>query len=138
MKEKVLKTVKIVLIIFGVLFLLQILFFIAIYVSAISFSNFNSIEKFDFSSKQFSKKPKEMSSIINYVEDYQTKNNKYPENIEDVKIKKDLDYKYETTKDGNCYSITINKKEKTKQYQHCKTSSNNSSSTSESYVEYSK
>lgn len=137
MKEKIIKTAKIVLIVFGVLFLIQILLFVIVLISINSLSRFDNLQKIDFSSKQFSNKPKEMTPIIDYVEDYQIKNNKYPEKLEGVKIKKNLDYKYETSKDGNCYSITINKKGRVQEYQHCKSNSNDSSSTSESYVEYS-
>jgi len=145
MKEKLIKTLKIVLIIFGVLFLIQILLFILIMLGLFSLSSAKTIDlispkmfDFDFDKVQVQATPKEMQPIINYVEDYQIKNNKYPEKLENVKVKDNLDYKYEISKDANCYTITVKEKNKTKQYQHCKTSSDNSNSTSQSYVEYSK
>ena len=142
MKEKVLKVLKIVLIVFGVLFLLQIIIFALMMIGLFSLGSaktldFNSKFNMDFDKIQTSSKPKEMQPIINYVEDYQVKNKKYPEKLENVKVKNKLDYKYEVTRDGNCYTVTIKEKNTTKQYQHCKTASDNSSSTSESYVEYS-
>ena len=76
MKEKLFKALKIILIIFGILFLIQILFFGLIILglfSAGSAMTFN----FNFDKAQNSTKPKEMLPIINYVEDYQLKNNKY-------------------------------------------------------------
>ncbi len=137
MKEKLFKALKIVLIIFGVLFLVQILFFCLIMSGLFSFASGKSFD-FNMDKIQSPTKPKEIQPIVNYVEDYQLKNKKYPDNIENVKVKNNLDYKYEVTKDGNCYTVTVNAKNKVQQYQHCKTSSSNSSSTSESYVEYSK
>lgn len=137
MKEKCFKALKIILIIFGILFLIQILLFGLMMLGMFWFSPVKDLD-FDYSKIQNSTKPKEMLPIINYAENYQAENKKYPEKIENVKTKKDLDYKYEVTKDGNCYTITIKEKNTSKQYQHCKTASDNSSSTSESYVEYSK
>ena len=101
MKEKVLKVLKIVFIIFGILFLIQILIFAIMMIGAFSFANaktpdFNFVD-FDFDKVSVSTKPKEMLPVINYVEDYQIKNKKYPENVENIKLKRNLDYKYETT-----------------------------------------
>ena len=145
MKEKLIKTLKIVLIIFGVLFLIQILLFILIMLGLFSFSSAKTIDlanpktfDIDFNDVKALKSPKEMEPIINYVEDYQLKNKKYPEKLENVKVKKDLDYKYEISKDANCYTITVQEKNKTKNYQRCKSSSDNSNLTSQSYTEYSK
>ena len=135
MKDKLLKALKIILIIFGILYLAQILLFLLIMTGLFSIGSTKTLD-FDFNKVQSSTKPKEITPIINYVEDYQIKNNKYPEKLENVKTKKNLDYKYEISKDGNCYSIELNEKNKVKQYQHCKTASDNSSATSESYVEY--
>ena len=144
MKEKLLKALKIILMIFGALFLIQILLFFLI---MIGFNSLTSIKALDFDKNfdkdfnkaaQVSSKPKEMNPIIKYAEDYYTQNNKYPEKLENVKVKDKLDYKYEVTKDYNCYTITIKENKTTKQYQHCKTLSDNASSTSESYVEYTK
>ena len=57
--------------------------------------------------------------------------------ISNLKLKKGLEYKYEPSKDGNCYTIKINKDKQTKQYQRCLIQGENSNSTSESFVEYS-
>ena len=142
MKEKVLKALKVVLIIFGVLFLIQILIFLFMMIGIFSLSSaktfdFNTSFDKDINKLQSSSKPKEIQPIVDYVEDYQAKNKKYPEKLENVKVKDKLDYKYEVTKDGNCYTVTVKEKNTTKQYQRCKISSDNSSSTSESYAEYS-
>ena len=137
MKEKLFKAVKIVLIIFGIIFLIQILLLGLIVLGIISLGSVKTFN-FNFDKIQNATKPKEILPIVNYVEDYQLKNKKYPEKLENVKVKDGLNYKYEVTKDGNCYSIKIEEKSTNKQYQHCKTASDNATSTSESYVEYSK
>ena len=139
MKERLLQALKIILIIFGILFLIQIIIFGLMMIGIFSFASLKPVDfNFDFDKVQSNTKPKEMLPIVKYVEDYYSTNNKYPEKIENVKVPQKLDYTYEVTKDGNCYTLTIKNKAKTKQYQHCKTLSDNSSSTSESYVEYSK
>jgi len=141
MKEKALRVLKIVLIIFGILFLLQVLIFFLIMLGLFSFGSAKAFDintTFNTDNIKSSSRPKEIQPIVDYAEDYQIKNKKFPENVENVKVKDKLDYKYEVTRDGNCYTVTVKEKNTTKQYQHCKTSSDNSSSTSESYVEYSK
>ena len=138
MKERFLNVLKWFFIILGIIFFIQILLAVLFFIcfSMQTKINFNKIGDFSPSKNNF----KQIQPVINYVEDYQAKNNKYPDKIEnDFKINKKLDYKYESSKNGNCYTITVNssKDNKTKQYQHCKVSSDNSSSSSESYVEFS-
>ena len=138
MREKLLKTLKIILIIFGVLFLIQILIFVLIMFGFFSLTSAKSLDFKQDKIETFSNKPKKIQPIINYVENYYKENKKYPEKLEDIKLKENFEYQYDTTKDGNCYSIKVEEKNTVKQYQHCKTVSENSNSTSESYVEYSK
>ncbi len=133
MKERFLNVLKWFFIIMGVLFLMQMLLIAGAFIGLSSFAktDINTI-----GSK--SPKIKDIQPIINYVEEYQLKNGKYPEKVENVKVKKGLNYKYEISKNANCYTITT-KKEKDNmqsQYQHCKVSSENSNSSSESYVEF--
>ena len=133
MKERFLTVLKWFFMILGVLFLIQLLLIIGAFIGLFGFA------KADVSTMGAgNSKIKEIQPIINYVEEYQMQNGKYPEKIENVKVKKGLNYKYEITKNANCYTITT-KKEKdnlTTQYQHCKVSSKNSNSSSESYIEY--
>ncbi len=138
MKERCLNVLKWFFIILGIIFFIQILLAILLFISFSLQTKINFNKAGDFSSSK--NNLKQIQPIINYAEDYQAKNNKYPDKIEDsVKVNKKLDYKYENSKNGNCYTITVNssKDNKTKQYQHCKISSDNSSSSSESYVELS-
>ena len=132
MKERLTNVIKWFLMILGGLFLLQLLIGFGI---ILGFAGFASAD-LDFLNKD--KKLKPVQPIIKYVEDYRQKNGKYPEKIEGIKLKKDLEYKYETTKDGNCYTITIKTKKDNlkKQYQYCMLDDENASSKSESYVEY--
>ncbi len=133
MKERFLNVLKWFFIILGVLFLMQILLVAGAFIGLSSFAkaDINTI-----GSK--SPKIKDIQPIINYVEDYQMQNGRYPEKVEKVKVKKGLDYKYEISKNANCYTITTKKEKEnlTSQYQHCKVSSENSNSSSESYIEY--
>lgn len=132
MKERSIAFLKWFFIILGIIFFIQILLMILAFVG-IKSSYYTSFKVQDNSSKI-----KEIKPIIEYVENYQRENNKYPDKIENVKVKKDLNYSYETTKDKNCYTITIDKKDSIKQYQSCKLNLKNSTSASESFVEYSK
>ena len=108
MKERINKIIKWFFIALGIIFFIQILVVATIYFVVKKFETID-INKLtpDIG------KPKEFSKIINYAQDYYNKNGKYPENIDNIKKKKDLIYKYETTKDSKCYSITI-KSEKNK------------------------
>ena len=133
MKQRFINVLKWFFMILGALFLLQILLVLAI---TFGFTNFAHAD-LDFINTD--KKIKPIQPIIKYVEDYHSQNGKYPEKIENIKLKNGLDYTYETTKDGNCYTITIKSKKDnlTKQYQYCSVGTKNSSSKSESYIEYS-
>lgn len=138
MKERCLKILKWFFIILGIIFFIQILFvfFLSMNFFTQDKINFNRINKLSSAKNTNSK----IQPIINYVENYRDENNKYPDTISsDVKTDKKLDYKYEVSKNGTCYTITVNKDKQNKytQYQHCKDTSANSSSSSESYIEYS-
>lgn len=132
MKERLAKVIKWFLMILGGLFLIQLLLVLAVINGFIAFS------KADLNFINTNKKIKPIEPIVKYVEDYRLKNGKYPEKIEGVKLKKDIDYKYDVSNNGNCYSIVINSKKDNskKHYQYCQLNSQNSSSKSESYVEY--
>lgn len=132
MKKRLTNVIKWLLMVLGALFLLQLILVFGAILGITSFANAD----LDFLNTD--KKLKPIDPIIKYVEDYRQKNGKYPENIEGIKLKKNLEYKYETTKDRNCYTITIKSKKDNlkKQYQYCSLDSENSSSKSESYVEY--
>ena len=64
----------------------------------------------DFNYTSTDKKLKPFQPIIDYVDTYYEENSKYPDKLGNIKLKKDLDYKYETTNDGNCYTITVKSK----------------------------
>ncbi len=135
MKERFLKVLKWFFIALGVLFLIQILIGIGFVIGIANFA------RADMNIVGNTKnKLKQIQPIINYVEDYHDKEGKYPQDLEGIKLKKDLEYKYETSNDNNCYTVTINSKKDnlTKQYQHCAVNSKNSASNSESYIEFSK
>lgn len=134
MKERLINIIKWFLIILGVIFLIQILIVLGAVIGISKFANSDMNIN-----KNTSLKLKQMQPVINYAQDYYNKNGKYPVEIDNVKLNKNLEYKYETSKDLNCYTITTKDKKSntTKQYQHCSTKSENSNSSSESYVEYS-
>lgn len=133
MKERLINVLKWFLMILGVLFLLQFLIGLGVIFGLVGLANAD----LDFINTD--KRLKTIQPIIEYVEEYKEENGKYPDKLGDIKLKKDLDYKYEVTKDGNCYTITVKSKKEnmTKQYQYCSLDENNSTSKSESYVEYS-
>lgn len=133
MKERLINVIKWLLMILGGLFLLQLLVGFCVVMGLVGFANAD----LDFLNND--KKLKPIEPIIKYVEDYKKVNGKYPETIEGVKLKRGLEYKYEITKDGNCYTVTIKSKKDNikKQYQYCSLDSEHSTSKSESYVEYS-
>ncbi len=132
MNKRLINVIKWFLMILGGLFIIQLLLVFAVIYGFIGFSNA------DLNFINTDKKIKPIEPIIKYVEDYRLKNGKYPEKIEGVKLKKDIDYKYDVSNNGNCYSIVINSKKDNskKHYQYCQLNSQNSSSKSESYVEY--
>ena len=132
MKKRLTNVIKWFLMILGVLFLLLLIIGLGVILGFTGFANAD----LDFLNTDQKLKP--VDPIIKYVEEYKEENGKYPEKVEGIKLKKDLEYKYETTKDGNCYTITIKSKKDNikRQYQYCSMDSENSSSKSESYVEY--
>ena len=133
MKKRLLNVLKIFFIIMGVLFLLQLLIGLGIILGLVGFANAD-IDYFKIDDKKL----KTMQPIIKQLEEYKKQLGVYPDNIEKFKIKKDLNYEYTTTKDKNCYTLTIKtKNNKTQQYQHCSFNTQNSTSNSQSYVEYS-
>ncbi len=134
MKERLLNVLKVFFIILGVLFLLQIIIGLGIVLGFVGFANadFNYI-------KVDNKKLKQIQPIIKYLEDYKIQNGVYPDKIEGVKLKKGLEYNYSITKDKNCYTIKAGLKDNIiQEYQRCSIDTTNSSSNSESYMEYSK
>lgn len=134
MKSRLLNVLKVFFIILGVLFLLQVLIGLGIIFGFVGFANYD----FNYI-KVDNKKLKQIQPIIKYVEDYKIQNGKYPEKIENVKIKKDLKYEYSTTNDKNCYTIKATlKNDIVQEYQRCSIDTTNSSSKSESYAEYRK
>ena len=136
MQERLIKVLKALLIAFGVVFLLQVIFLTLIFIGIFKFSDFRDFDKFDFKMPQVTTHPKEITPIIEQAEKYRLENGKYPEKLENVKTKKE--FKYEATKDGNCYTVTMEDKGKTKQYQECKLNSEGSSSISQNYIELNK
>jgi len=142
MKEKLINIIKWLFIILGIVYLIQLLIAFSTFLAiknAFNYKNFNNTTSF---SKEI-KKPKEFAQIIDYANSYFEENNKFPEtieNIESIKLKKDLDYKYETNKDSTCYTITIKSQKNNivKQYQACKNKDKNSNFNTQSYIEYTK
>jgi len=135
MREKLNRALKIILMIFGVIFLIQILLFIIVTFSVFGFHSLKTPD-FNVNTDKITSitKPKEIQSVINYIEEYKLENKKYPDEI-DKKV--DLKgYKYELSEDRNCYTLTFKKDAQIKKYQHCSNLSNNFSSASDSYVEY--
>ena len=132
MKERLINVIKWFLMILGVLFLMQLLVGFGIILGVVGFANAD----LDFLNQD--KKTKSIEPIIEYVEQYREQNGKYPSEVENIKLKKGLEYKYELTHDGNCYEITTKSKKDNlkRQYQYCIMDSQNASSKSESYVEY--
>ena len=133
MKERFLTVLKWFFIVLGIIFFIQLLLILGAFIGIITFANST------FKMPENINKMKDIKPIINYVQDYQKENGKYPETIENIKLKKDLTYKYEPSKDFNCYTVTLKSKKKnlTKQYQQCMVKTDNSTSSSESYVEFS-
>jgi len=135
MKERLINVIKWFFIILGVLFFVQLLLVLGAIVGI------NNFAKADFNVVgNQNQKIKEIQPIINYAENYRKENGKYPEKVENIKVKKNLNYKYEISKDGNCYTISTKteKNNTTRQYQRCKVDSNNSASSTESYIEFNK
>lgn len=132
MKERFLKVLKWFFIILGVLFLLQFLIIIGAVLGLVSFANF------DFKAYESKSNIKPFENIIIYLDKYNEENGKYPNDIASLKTDKKYDFEYKTTSDNNCYTIVAKSKNSSliKQYNKCSIKSSDSSSTSQSYVEY--
>jgi len=132
MKERLLNVIKWFFIILGVLFLFQLLIGFGLFLGIMGL--FDD----DINMINYEKKLKPMQNTVKYIEDYRVQNGKYPSNLDGVKLKKNLEYKYETTKDSNCYLLKIKSKKDgvVKQYQRCYFDSENGTSSSQSYSEY--
>lgn len=133
MKERFINVLKIFFIILGVLFLMQILIFAGMLIGFKTFSEpkgaFDKINK---------GKTKDLKQAIEYIENYKKSYSKYPETINDLKQKnKNMELKYSTSNDFNCYQLVAKYKDKTtKKYEHCSTTSENNLNESESYYEF--
>ncbi len=125
MKERFLNFIKWFFIILGILFLIQLLIMSGIFIG------FNSIKETEI--KPANANLKEIRPIINYVEDYREKNNKYPDSV-DIKLKHG-EYTYETGNNSNCYKIIYNNIKTKKEYGSCTINSENSNSKTETYSE---
>ncbi len=129
MKERFLNVGKIFLMVLGILFLIQFFLIIGAIMGLVSFANYG------FKMPK-NNEIKEINPIAEYVDKYKQENGYYPSDISEVKLNKKYDYKYELSKDKNCYTVTLkSKKDATvKQYQQCSTQDENSSSHSEVYM----
>ena len=94
MKERLINVIKWFFIILGVLFLFQLLIGFGLFLGIMGFVD-DGIGLINYD-----KRIKPMQSTIKYIEDYRVQNGKYPQNLDGAKLKKNLDYKYETTKDS--------------------------------------
>ncbi len=135
MKERLINVLKWFLIILGVLFLLQFLLIIGaiIGITCLSKTNFE-----DYTPKA---NVKPFENIIKYLDEFYEDEGKYPDDISSVKKEKNYDFDYKVNSDKSCYTISAkpNKKNKniqTKRYQKCYAKTDNSMTTSQSYVEY--
>ena len=132
MKERLINVIKWFFIILGVLFFLQLLIGYGIFLGVMGFMD-NDVNLINYD-----KKIKPMQNVIKYIEDYRNQNGKYPENINEVKKKKNFEYEYEATNDLNCYMLKMKSKKEhiVKQYQHCMFDSDGGMSNTKSYSEY--
>ena len=139
MRERFLNVLKWAFIIMGILFFIQIIILVPFFMVFSPFPKMDDGMSINF--KPSEKGLKQIEPIINFLDDYQAKNNKYPDSIDkDIKANKNLNYTYEVSKDKNCYLITVNIKKNShvRQYKYCKYGNKGSMSSSESYVEFAK
>ena len=129
MKDRFLNVVKWFFIILGVLFLIQLLILSGIFIGFKKADTINIDYSADISAK-------EIEPLIKYIDEYKKENGKYPEKIENVKLKKGLEYKYNAKDD--CYTIDLTSKKATKQYKKCEKIDDNSSYKTESFSQISK
>ena len=133
MKEKFLKFIKWFFIVLGILFFILLILLSGIIIA------FNRMGDFSIKTPKFENRfHGDMAKLIKYVKDYKEKNGNYPENIEGVNIKKDLNYEYKVFENGNCFSIDLNENNTQKQYKYCANGSDDSTFNGESYSEYTK
>ena len=95
MKERIKNVLKWFFIVLGVLYLIQVIFVSGALVGLIGLTKID-LNKFENINKKHSLQP-----VITQIEDYKTKNNKYPANLEGIKLNKNSEYNYELSKDGN-------------------------------------
>lgn len=134
MKDRFLNVLKWFFIALGVLFFAQIVFFVAI----IIFANTFRIDKVsDIKIEPQKYNIKEMEKIIDYAQNYKAENGKFPKVVEDIKLNKNLEYKYSTSNNDDCYKIELKntKTKATKQYEYCSTQKDGLTSTSENFIE---
>lgn len=131
MKERLIQVVKWFLIILGLLFLLQII------IVAMALFGVSKLSALEFENMSV-KKPREVQSVINYIEKYKKENNMYPQNLDSAKLKKDFEYDYKLSDDKNCYTLEIksNKNNKVQKYSKCDKTDENSTAFQESYSSY--
>lgn len=132
MKERMLNVLKWFFIVLGVLFLFQLLIGFGLFLGIMGFVD----DGIGF--VNLDKKFKQAQKAIKYIEDYRVQNGKYPSNLEGAKLKKNIDYEYEATKDFNCYVLKFKSKKENlvKQYQRCYFESDGGMSNTQSYTEY--
>lgn len=132
MKERLLNVLKWLFIVMGVLFLFQLLIGFGLFLGIMGFVDDG------FSFVNMDKKVKPMQKAIKYIEDYRLQNGKYPSNLENAKLNKNVKYEYEATKDSNCYVLKVKSKKENlvKQYQRCYFESDGGMSNTQSYTEY--
>ena len=134
MKERLSNVLKWFLMLFGVLFIIQLLILFGAVLGLVSLANA------DFSfmpDKTNNSKLKRIQPVIDFAQSYKDQNGVYPQNVDGVKVKKGTDYKYEVSEDQNCFTITEGGKNNVlKQYQRCSSDTAHTTSISENYVEY--
>ena len=132
MKERALNVLKWFFITLGVLFLAQIILFAGIMIYA---NTFKTIKVPKVKSQKINNA--QMQTIIDYVEKYKQEKGVYPENINDINLKNDTEYKYEVSDNSFCYKIELTKKNSNSKavYQKCSVSKEGIVSQSENYTE---
>lgn len=131
MKERLINVIKWFFIVLGVFYLIQVIFVSGAIVGLIGLAKIDLNKLENISNKH------SLNSIVSYIEDYKTKNNTYPQNLEGVKLNKKYTYNYELSKEGNCYTISeTGKNNIVREYRRCSSSTSNSNTNTQSYIEY--
>lgn len=133
MKKRLINVVKWFFITLGVLFFIQFILILGAILGLVSFANF------DFKAHETKTNIKPFENVIKYLDKYSEENGKYPQNIDSIKTDKNYDFEYKTSNNDSCYVLSAKSKktQMTKEYQKCSIKSDNSISTSQSYIEYS-